>query len=91
MAEHLHAFEYRLVACLPIAQQIVQHRIKILLGRVPWLQQIVVDPGVVDRLNRGIRVRISGQQHPPRFRENVNSFRDEFHAAHFRHALIHQK
>jgi hypothetical protein len=41
-AEHLQSLERRPVGCLPIAEQIVQNRIEVLLGRVPGLEQVMM-------------------------------------------------
>ena len=52
----------------PVAQQVVDDRVEPLLGRVPRLEQVVVEPDVVDRLDRHVGVGVGGEQHELRRR-----------------------
>ena len=45
-------------------QQVVDDRVELLLRRVPRLEQVVVEVDDVDRVDRGVGVRVRGQQHP---------------------------
>ena len=56
----------RLIAGLPVFQQVGQHRVQLLFRRVPGLVQVVVDAGRVDGPDGRFGVGIGGQQHPPR-------------------------
>ena len=47
----------------PVVEQVVEHRVELLLGRVPRLHQVVVEPHDVDRVDRRLRVGVGGQQH----------------------------
>ena len=51
------------VLVLPVAQQVVEDRVQPLLGRVPRLEQVVVEPDVVDRLDRDVGVGVGREQH----------------------------
>ena len=46
----------------PGRQQVLDHRVELLLGRVPRLEQVVVEVDLVDRLDRGLGVGVRGQQ-----------------------------
>ena len=50
-------------AGLPVVEQIVEHGIELLLGRIPGLQQVVVDARLVDRADGRVRVGVGGQEH----------------------------
>ena len=47
----------------PVAQQLVEHRVEPVLGRVPRLHQVVVEGDVVDRADGDVRVGVRRQQH----------------------------
>ena len=53
-------------ARLPVREQIVEHRVQLLLRRIPGLHQVVVERHAVDRVDRGLGVGVRGQQHPLR-------------------------
>ena len=78
------------VAAPPGLQQIVQHRIELLLRRVPRLEQIVVEIDDVDRVDRRVGVRVGGQQHAARPRIHVQGLLQELDAVHPRHPVVGQ-
>ena len=47
----------------PVAEQVVEDGVQALLGRIPRLQEVVVEPDVVDGLDRDVRVGVGGEQH----------------------------
>ena len=64
MADHAHAARLERRAGLPGRQQVLDHREELLLGRVPGLEQVVVERHLVDRRDRRLGVGVGGQQHP---------------------------
>ena len=48
---------------LPRRQQVLDDRVELLLGRVPGLEQVVVEVDLVDRLDRRLGVGVGGEQH----------------------------
>jgi uncharacterized membrane protein YiaA len=75
---------------LPGLEQRVEHRVELLLRRVPRLEQVVVEVDDVDRLDRGVGVRVRGQQHPAGVREQVHRLLEELDAVHLRHPVVGQ-
>ena len=72
----------------PVGQQVVDHREQLLLGRVPGLEQVVVEVHVVDRLDRGLGVGVGGEQHALGRREQRPRLLQQLHSAHAGHALV---
>src|SRR5690606_5008903 len=68
--------------------QRVDHRVQLLLRRVPRLEEVVVDVDDVDRLDRRVGVGVGGQQGAPRVREQVHRLLQEGDAVHLRHAVV---
>ena len=48
--------------CAPVVQQVVEHGIEALFRRVPRLQQVMIQPDVVDGPDRGLGIRIGREQ-----------------------------
>ena len=63
VADHPHRPRPAAGAGLPVAEQVVEHRVEPLLRRVPRLEQVVVEPDLVDRSDGGVGVGVGGQQH----------------------------
>ena len=80
-----------MVGSLPVVQQIVQLRIEVVGGRVPGLHEKIIDIGLIDGADGGVRVGVGSEQGPLGFRINVLRFLQEGDAVHARHALIGQK
>ena len=74
----------------PRVQQRVHRRVQLLLGRVPGLEQVVVDVDHVDGVNGGVGVRVGGQQRPPRARVQVHRPLEELDPVHLRHPVVGQ-
>ena len=75
-------------AGLPGRQQILEHREEAFLGRIPRLQQVVVERDLVDRGDRRRRVRVGGQQHALGVRHDRAGLHQEVRAGHHRHPLV---
>jgi hypothetical protein len=90
VADDLDLLHLALAHGLPGVQQRVHHRVELLLRRVPRLEQVVVHVDQVDRLDRGVGVRVRGQQRPPRVGEQVHRLLQEVDAVHPRHPVVGQ-
>ena len=75
----------------PVGEQVVEHGIEPLLGRVPRLHQVVVDADLVDRADRHLCVRVRRQEHAPRARREIGALREQLDARHLWHALVGQE
>ena len=51
------------VTVRPVAEELVEHRVQPVLGRVPRLHQVVVERDVVDRPDGHVGVRVRREQH----------------------------
>ena len=90
-AEHAQAFERRMEIGVPVFEQVVENGKKLLLGRIPGLQQIVVELNVVDRADGGVGVGVSGQQGSLCFGIEFPGLLKGFDAVHLRHAVVDQQ
>ncbi len=88
MADHPQAAEGRVVGGVPVGEQVVQHRVEVLLRRIPGLQQVMVDPDRVDRPDGRVGVGVGGEENLLRFGEEGNALLQELHAAHAGHPLV---
>jgi len=79
------------VLALPGLQQLVDDRVELLLGRVPGLEQVVVEVNDVDGVDRRARVRVGGQQHPAGVRVNVHRPLEELDAGQPRHPVVREE
>ena len=73
---------------LPGVQQRVDDGVELFLGRIPRLEQVVVEVDDVDGVDRGVGVGVSGQQHPSRRRVQVHRLLEEFDTGHLRHPVV---
>ncbi len=73
---------------VPGLEQPVDHRVQLLLGRIPRLEQVVVEVDDVDRVDRGVGVGVGRQQHPAGERVDVHRLFEELDAAHLRHPVV---
>ena len=72
----------------PRLEQAVDHRVELLLRRIPRLEQVVVEVDDVDGVDRGVGVGVCGQQHAAGQREEVHRLFEELDAAHLRHPVV---
>jgi hypothetical protein len=63
MPDHLGVRNGAVTGGVPGLEEPVDHRVQLLLGRVPRLEQVVVEVDDVDRVDRGVGVGVRGQQH----------------------------
>ena len=91
VSQHAHAFEDRSISGVPIFQQIIQHRVQVLLGRIPRFQQVMMNARFVDSLDRRVRVGVGCEEHPPCFRIDCERLIQKFDTIHFGHALVRQQ
>jgi hypothetical protein len=73
---------------LPVRQEVVDHGVEVLLGRVPRLGEVVVELDVVDRLDRGVRVRVGREEDALGLGRLVHRQLEEVDALHAGHALV---
>ena len=76
------------VFALPGGHQLIDDRVELLLGRVPGLEQVVVQVHDVDRVDRGAVVRVRGQQHPPGVGVDVHRPLKEIDAGQAGHPVV---
>src|SRR6185437_7064231 len=88
IADHLDAFERRPEIGLPVVEQIIDHGIELLFRRIPGLHQVIIQLNIVDGLDRGVGVRIGGEQHPFSVGKEFPGLLQELYAFHLRHPLI---
>ncbi len=62
-----------------------------LCGRIPRLQEKIVDAGMIDGADRGVGVGIRGEQCPLGTGENPHRLLQKFHSVHAWHALVGQQ
>ena len=75
-------------AGVPRAEQLLQRRVEPLLGRVPGLEQVVVEVHVVDRADRGVGVGVRRQQHALGVGHQVHGLLEEVHPGHAGHPVV---
>ena len=75
----------------PRLEQRVDHRVELLLRRVPRLEQVVVEVDHVDRVDRGAGVGVRGEQHPARPGVDVHRLLEELDPVHLRHPVVGQQ
>ncbi len=90
-ADDANAVEGWLVAVAPGTEQVIEHGVKLFLGRIPRLVQVVVNLGGVDGADGRFGVRVGGQQHAFRVRVELHGALQEFDPGHAGHALVGQK
>jgi hypothetical protein len=71
-----------------LVEHVVERGIEILVGRIPGLQQKIVNASGVDGFDRGVGVGISGKQSALGGGEEIRRLSEETDAVEFRHALI---
>ena len=88
--DHLGHMDRLVVLQPPRFQLGVDHRVELLFRRVPGLEQVVVEIDDVDGLDRGVGVRVGGEQHPAGGRVHVHRRLEELDAVHLRHPVVGQ-
>jgi len=75
----------------PVREEVVDDRVQLLLGRVPRLQQVLVELDVVDGPDRDIGVGVGGQQDALGVGLEWERLDEELGAGHRRHALVDEE
>ena len=78
--EQPEAFERGTEIGDPVGEQVVEDRIQLLFGRIPWLQQVIVQTNSIDGAQRGIDVGVCGQQYAFGRRVQRKGLFQELHA-----------
>src|SRR4029077_7464982 len=87
-AEHANSLKCRMVGGLPVVEQVVQLRIQMVRGRIPRLQEKIIDAGLIDGADGSVGVGICREQRSLRTRIYPHRLLQKFHAIHARHALV---
>ncbi len=87
-ADDADAFKGRLVALLPGFEQVVEHGIELLFGRVPGFVEVVVDLGGVDGADGGFGVGVGGEEDALGVGVDRERLLEEVDAGHSGHALV---
>ena len=88
MADDAHAAGLERRARLPGREQVLDDREELLLGRVPRLEQVVVERDLVDRGDRRLGVGVGGQQHALGVGHDLARLDEVLGAGHAGHALV---
>jgi hypothetical protein len=72
----------------PVLQQVVDHGEQLILGRVPRLEQVVVQADVVDRLDGDVGVGVRGEEEVLRARRVLAGPLEQLDAGHPGHPLV---
>ena len=76
------------VAASPVAEQVVDDREEPVLGRVPGLEQVVVEADVVDRGDRDVGVGVRREQQPLGLGRELARLAQQLDAGLLRHPLV---
>ncbi len=88
VADHLDVEHRRVAQRAPGLEHGVDDGVELLLGRVPRLQQVVVDVDDVDRRDRRVGVRVGGEQSAPGPGEQVHGLLEELDAVQPGHPVV---
>ena len=72
----------------PVLEQVVEHGVQPLLGGMPGLHEVVVEPDLVDGAHRHLGVGVRGEEDALRVRGFGGDMGEQLDARHPRHALI---
>ena len=86
-----NSFKRRLVAELPASEQIVQHGIELLFGRIPWFVQVVVNFGRIDGADGSFCVRVGGEENALGVGIDRQGLLEEVDSGHAGHALVREE
>jgi hypothetical protein len=91
VTDHLRLGNRAVLRRTPRIEQPVYRRVELLLRGVPGLEQVVIHVDEVDRVDRGVRVRVRGQQRPAGPRVHVHGPLEELDPVHLRHPVVGQQ
>jgi len=73
---------------VPVIQQIIQHRVKMLFRRIPRLQKVMMQLDDIYGLDGSFRVRIRREEHTLGVGIELHSLHQGLDPVHLRHAMI---
>ena len=73
---------------VPVSEQVVEHRVQPLLGGMPGLHEVVVEPDLVDGTHRHLGVGVGREEDALRVRRLGRDVGEQLDARHLGHALI---
>ena len=88
VADHANVGRVIGIGLMPVIEQVVNDRIQPFLGRIPGLEQVIVQPDVVDCLDRDIGVRVRRKEQHFRSRRVGMRLLEHLDARHLRHPLV---
>ncbi len=88
VTDHLGVRDGALRRSLPGLQQVVDDGVQLLLGRIPRLEQVMVQVDDVDGVDGGMGVGVRGQQHPLGGRIEVHRRLEEVDTGHLGHPVV---
>lgn len=88
VTDHAHVRCVVGVGLPPVVEQAIDDGVQPFLGRIPRLEQVVVEADVVDRLDGNVRVRVCRQQQELRARVMGPCLLEHLDARHLRHPLV---
>ena len=86
--DHAHDLGGRPVLRVPVLEQVVDDRVEPLLGRIPGLEDVVVEPQVVDRADGHVGVGVGGEQHRADVGEQLAGDLEHLGAGEVGHPLV---
>ena len=90
-AQEAQPLERRSVAGGPVGEQVVEDRVELLVGRIPGLEEVLVEADLVDRADGDVGVGVGGQQDALRLGLERDRLGEELGAGHRRHALVDEE
>ena len=88
VADDAHPAGLERGAVLPGREEVLDDREELLLGRVPGLEQVVVEIDLVDRLDRGLGVGVGGEEHALGVGHELARLDEVVGTGHAGHALV---
>lgn len=76
------------MAGMPVTEQIVENRIELLLGRIPGLEDVVVEVQVVDGADRHLGIGVRGEKDGADIVEQLPCSPQHLKAGHLGHPLV---
>ena len=88
MADETHAARVQRRPRLPRRKEILDHGEELLLGRIPRLEQVIVERHLVDRRDRRLGVRVCRQEHALGVGHEPACLHEVLSPRHPRHSLV---
>jgi hypothetical protein len=88
LADHAQTRDRRPVGELPAAEHFIERRVQLLVGRIPGLHDVAVEPDLVDGVDRHLGVRIRSQEDLACDRGVLEGRPEHVETGDLRHALV---